>query len=114
VSEAKAANRSGLEAQSSVSFSFCSFTICPARSRSLPYQKGLIDSTSMSTGLRSMAGEPLVDLDEGLGCDVGPRASVDERGRGGSAGALQCDGFAELAMGVHVDRFDPFATDHDG
>ena len=22
-------------------------------------------------------------------------------------------GFAELAMGVHVNRFDPFATDHD-
>src|SRR5216683_2196010 len=55
VSEAKAAKRSGLEAQSSASFSFWIFTIWVARSRSLPYQKGLIDSTSMSTACASIA-----------------------------------------------------------
>jgi hypothetical protein len=48
-----------LEAQSSASFSFCSFTIWPARSRSLPYQNGLIDSTSMSTACASMAASRL-------------------------------------------------------
>src|SRR5882757_2401697 len=54
VSEAKAANRSGLDAQSSASFSFWILTIWPASSRSLPYQKGLIDSTSMSTACASI------------------------------------------------------------
>ena len=55
VSEAKAAKRSGLAAQSSASFSFCSLTIWPASSRSRRYQKGLIDSTSMSMACASIA-----------------------------------------------------------
>ena len=55
VSEAKAAKRSGLAAQSSASFSFCSLTIWPASSRSRPYQKGFMDSTSMSTACPSIA-----------------------------------------------------------
>src|SRR4051812_36946808 len=54
-SEAKAAKRSGFEAHSSASFSFCTRTISAARSRSLRYQNGLIDSTSMSTPCASIA-----------------------------------------------------------
>src|SRR5882724_4740318 len=53
--EAKAANRSGLVAQSSASFSFWIFTICAARSRSRSYQNGLTDSTSMSMACESIA-----------------------------------------------------------
>jgi hypothetical protein len=67
--------------------------------------------------LRVHGSEPLVDLDVGHGCDLSECAPVDEQGRNsdrGSAGVEQCAGFAELAMGVHVDRFDPVATDHDG
>ena len=30
-----------------------------------------------------------------------------------AVGAEQRAGFGKLAMGVHVDRFDPFAADHD-
>src|ERR1700738_3672164 len=59
VSEAKPANRSGLEAQSSASFSFWILTTWPASSRSRLYQLGLIDSTSMSTACASMAASRL-------------------------------------------------------
>src|SRR5579883_709605 len=59
VSEAKAANRSGLLAHNSASFSFWILTILAARSRSRPYQKGLIDSTSMSTACESIAARRL-------------------------------------------------------
>src|SRR5712692_7369352 len=59
VSEAKAANRSGFEAQSSASFSFWIFTIAAARSRSRLYQEGLIDSTSRSMACASMAASRL-------------------------------------------------------
>src|SRR3954451_11072967 len=53
--EAKAAKRSGFDAQSSASFSFCTRMISAARSRSLRYQNGLIDSTSISTPCESIA-----------------------------------------------------------
>ena len=59
--------------------------------------------------LRVHGGEPLVDLDERLGRVVDRR----KLGRGG-IGAEQCAGFAEVAMGVHIDGFDPFAADGDG
>ena len=65
-SEAKAAKRSGFEAQSSASLSFCTLTISAARSRSLRYQNGLIDSTSMSTAMRVHRLEALIERDEGL------------------------------------------------
>ena len=57
-------------------------------------------------GLRIHRGEPLVDLDEGLG------RAVDRRKlRRGGIGAEQRAGFAEVAMGMHVDGFDPLAVD---
>src|SRR5580658_2718079 len=55
VNDANAANRSGFAAQSSASFSFCSLTTLAARSRSAPYQNGLIDSTSISIAIASIA-----------------------------------------------------------
>jgi hypothetical protein len=66
--------------------------------------------------LRVHGGEPLVDLEISRGGDIGGRASVDKHGRGlgGGRAGEQCAGFAELAMGVHVDGFDPLAADHDG
>ena len=100
---ARRRRRSGraLTAQSSASFSFWIFTICAARSRSLPYQNGLIDSTSMSTACASIAFEALVDLDEGL------RRAIDRRSwTGCGIGAEQRAGFAEVAMRVHVDGLD--------
>ena len=107
VSEAKAAKRSGFEAQSSASFSFWIFTICPARSRSWSYQNGLIDSTSMSTACAVHRGEPLVDLDEGF------LGAVDRRNLHlRRIGAEQGAGFAEMAVRVHVDGLDPLAADH--
>jgi hypothetical protein len=119
VREAKAANRSGFEAQSSASFSFWILTIWAARSRSRPYQNGgeialaavpeRIDRQHLEVdGLRVHGGEPLVDLDEGLG-----RAVDRWKLHCGGISAKQGAGFAEVAMGVHVDGLDPFPADHD-
>ena len=109
VSEAKAAKRSGLLAQSSASFSFCILTIWPARSRSRPYQKGLIDSTSMSTAWASMASSRL---------SISMKASAAPLTGGswtdGGVGAEQRAGLAEVAMGMDVDGLDLLAVDGDG
>ena len=118
MSEAKATNRSGVEAQSSASFSFCSFTIWPARSRPLPYQNGLIDRTSMSTACASMAASRLsISIISRRPLHRRPdvrRLGPPESSDGDSASREQSADFAELAMSVHVDGFDPLATDHDG
>src|SRR5215471_8376812 len=53
-SDAKAAKRSGCDAHSSASFSFCILTIAAAVSRSLRYQNGLMESTSMSIAIASI------------------------------------------------------------
>src|SRR6476469_4170722 len=67
--EAKAAKRSGRAAQSSASFSLLSSTILAAVSRSLPYQNGLIDSTSMSIAMASM---PLRRVSIAMKCSCAP------------------------------------------
>ena len=55
VNDAKAANRSGCAVHSSASRSLWMATILAAVSRSFPYQNGLIESTSMSMAIASIA-----------------------------------------------------------
>ena len=109
VSEAKAAKRSGLEAQSSASFSFCSLTIWPGELAVAAVPEGVYGQHLHVDGLPIHRLQPLVDLDEGLG------RAVDRRQlhRGG-VGAQQRAGLAEVAMGMHVDGLDLPAVDGDG
>ena len=109
VSEAKAAKRSGFEAQSSASFSFWILTIC-AGEIALAVVPERIDRQHLHVdGLRVHRGEPLVELDEGL-----VRALDRADLKLGAVVAEQRAGFAEMAMGVHVDGLDPLAVDHHG
>src|ERR1700720_3159267 len=106
-SEAKAAKRSGREAHNSASFSFCTLTIAAAVSRSLRYQNGLMESTSMSMTWASM---PLRRSSMTMKCSCAPLVCGKTDF---SFLAHQIDGLMEMTVRVDIDGLDALAVDHD-